>query len=163
MPLVPVRIELLRGVAAIIITYFICKALNIFDIEAREKITQQERFLVQARKLSSLGQLAAGIAHEINNPLTNALLGIHTIKDELSNDGTGNGVVSRLSAVENNIEKASLIARELLQFSHTREEHFYLLNINNAIKSSLTLLQYKLQDVALTQDLASVPDVMGDP
>jgi len=162
MPLVPVRIELLRGVAAIIITYFICKALNIFDIEMREKITQQESFLVQTRKLSSLGQLAAGIAHEINNPLTNALLGVQAAKNKLINGETGNDVVSRLSAVENNIGRASLIARELLQFSHTREGHFHLLNINNAIKSSLTLLQYKLHNVALTQELASVPDVMGD-
>lgn len=163
MPLVPVRIEFLRGVAVIIITYCICKALNIFDIETREKIKQQERFLVQARKLSSLGQLAAGIAHEINNPLTNALLGIQAIKNKLSNGETAKNVVSRLRAVERNIERASLIAQELLKFSHTRGEHFHLLNINNAIKSSLTLLQYKLHDVALTQELASVPDVMGDP
>lgn len=163
MPLVPVPIEVLRGMAAILITYFISQALNIFDIETRKKIEQQARLLVQAEKLSSLGQLAAGIAHEINNPLTNASLGIQTLKHKLSSNGTDSDIVERLSAVEKNIDRASLIAQELLQFSHASEKDFRPLNINNAIKSSLTLLQYKLQKIALTQDLATVPDVMGDP
>ncbi|MBW6487337.1 MAG: hypothetical protein K0B01_14425 [Syntrophobacterales bacterium] len=110
MPLVPVPIELLRGGAAIIITYFICQALNIFDIETRRKIEQQARLLVQAEKLSSLGRLAAGIAHEINNPLTNASLGVQTLKHRLDGAGTNNDVVNRLSAIEKNIDRASLIA-----------------------------------------------------
>lgn len=162
MPLVPVPIELLRGGAAVIITYFISQALNIFDIETRKKIEQQARLLVQAEKLSSLGQLAAGIAHEINNPLTNASLGIQTLKQRLCNKGADSDTVERLGAVEKNIDRASLIAQELLQFSRRRETDFLPLNINNAIKGSLTLLQYKLRNISLSQHLAPVPEAMGD-
>ena len=57
---IPVPIELLRAIAALLITYFISNALNIFDIESRIKIEQQSRRLVQVEKLTSLGQLAAG-------------------------------------------------------------------------------------------------------
>lgn len=163
MPLVPVPIELLRGGAAVFITYFISQGLNIFDIETRKKIEQQARLLVQAEKLSSLGQLAAGIAHEINNPLTNASLGVQTLKNKFSNDGADSDVVERLSAVEKNIDRASVIAQELLQFSRTREKDFLPLDINSAISGSLTLLQYKLRNIVLTQDLTSVPDILGDP
>lgn len=163
MPLVPVPIELLRGGAAIVITYFICQALNIFDIETRRKIEQQARLLVQAEKLSSLGQLAAGIAHEINNPLANASLGVQTLKHILNSEGPDSDLVARLSEIEENIDRASAIAQELLQFSRTREKDFISLNINDAIKGSLTLLQYKLHNIDITQDLATVPDVMGDP
>lgn len=163
MPLVPVPIELLRGGAAIIITYLVCQALNIFDIETRRKIEQQARLLVQAEKLSSLGRLAAGIAHEINNPLTNASLGVQTLKHKLGSEGTSDDVVERLSAIEKNIDRASLIAQELLQFSRTKESGFQPVNINDTIKNSLDLMQYNLSNITIVQRLATVPDVMGDP
>ena len=105
MPLVPVPIEVLRGMTAILITYFISQALNIFDIETRKKIEQQARLLVQAEKLSSLGQLAAGIAHEINNPLTNASLGIQTLKHKLSSNGTDSDIVERLVTFKRLVKK----------------------------------------------------------
>lgn len=158
----PVPVELLRGMSAVCITYFIIKALNIFDIEMRMKIEQQTRRIVQAEKLTSLGQLAAGIAHEINNPLTNASLGIQTLKNKLKGAGSGYDVVEKLDAVERNIERASVIARELLQFSRQRDSEFIPLNINSVLRGALTLLQYKLKDIVVRQDLADLPEVMGD-
>jgi signal transduction histidine kinase len=95
----PFPIELLRGGTAIVITYFIVKALNIFNIEMRKRIEQQTRQLVQMEKLTSLGQLAAGIAHEINNPLTNASLGIETLKLKFAASGSGSEMVEKLDAV----------------------------------------------------------------
>ncbi len=163
MPLLSVPIEVFRTLEALLITYFISKALNIFDIATRNKNVEQANLLVQAEKLSSLGQLAAGIAHEINNPLANASLGIQSLKIKLKKDRTYDNLVERLTAVELNIDRAALIARELLQFSRSREEKYLPLNINSVILSSLTLMQYKLQDFELTQDLAPLPDVMGDP
>lgn len=159
----PVPVEILRGLCAVLITYFIIKALNIFDIEMRKNVEQQARRLVQAEKLTSLGQLAAGIAHEINNPLTNASLGIQTLRNKLGGIGAGGEIVEKLSAVEKNIDRAATIAQELLQFSRQRESEFTPLNINNVIYSSLTLLKHKLKAVAVEQDLAEVPAVMGDP
>jgi two-component system NtrC family sensor kinase len=157
-----VPIEFLRGVMAVVITYFISQALNIFDIETRRKIEEQARLLVQSEKLSSLGQLAAGIAHEINNPLTNASLGIQTLKQRLCNERADSDMVERLAAVEKNIDRASLIAQELLQFSRRGETEFRPLDINHALKGSLTLLQYKLSNITLSQHLEPVPEAMGD-
>ncbi len=162
-PFLPVPIELVRGVLAFFITYFIANALNIFDIETRKKIEQQTRRLVHAEKLTSLGQLAAGIAHEINNPLANASLGIETLINKLKSNGDACNVVEKLSAVERNIDRASTIAQELLQFSRQKESEFVPLNINAVIKGALTLMGYKLHAIALQEDLATVPDIMGDP
>ncbi len=159
---VHIPVEFLRGVSAVFVSYFIMKALNIFDIETRRKIEQQTRLLVQTEKLSSLGQLAAGISHEINNPLTNASLGIQTLKHRLKNDGAENELVEKLNAVEKNIDRASMIAQELLQFSRQRETEFIPLNINTVINGSLTLLEYKLKKIDLEQDLTPLPEVMGD-
>jgi signal transduction histidine kinase len=159
----PVPVELVRGILAFLITYFIANALNIFDIETRKKIEQQTRRLVQTEKLASLGQLAAGIAHEINNPLTNASLGIQTLKNKLRSKEAGPDFAEKLDAVERNIDRASTIAQELLQFSCPREAKFVSLYINTVIRRMLTLMQCKLSTFTVLQELGPVPDIMGDP
>ncbi len=163
LPLIHVPVEVLRSLSAIGITYFIIRALNIFDIETRKKIEEQARLLAQTEKLSSLGLLATGIAHEINNPLTNASLGIQTIKARLGREGSGGDIVDKLSAIESNIDRASVIAQELLQFSRRRSVEFIPLNINNVIHGSLTLLQHKLNGIVIDQELGEIAEVMGDP
>ncbi len=163
MPLIPVPVEVLRGITAFFITYFIAKALNIFDIEARKKIEQHMRRVVQVEKLSSLGQLAAGMAHEINNPLTNASLGIQTLKQKMKSAGGEREFVEKLDAVERNIDKASTIARELLEFSRQKDTEFVPLDVNDVISGALTLLSYKSKNVDLTRELTPVSEVMGDP
>lgn len=162
-PLLPVPIELIRGVLAFFITYFIANALNIFDIETRKKIEQQTRRLVQTEKLTSLGQLAAGIAHEINNPLANASLGIETLKNKFQTNGDACDVVEKLEAVERNIDRASTIARELLQFSRQQESEFVPMDINAAIKGAFTLLKYKMSAISVQENLAAVSEILGDP
>jgi two-component system, NtrC family, sensor kinase len=159
----PVPVEMIRGILAFFITYFIVNALNIFDIEMRKKIEQQARRLVQSEKLASLGQLAAGIAHEINNPLANASLCIQTLKKKIALQETGFDVVEKLDAVERNIDRASTIAQELLQFSRPRESEAIPFNINRVIQNTLTLMQCKLSKVTVPLDLAPVPDILGDP
>ncbi|MEK6697939.1 MAG: ATP-binding protein [Nitrospirota bacterium] len=163
LPLIPVPVEVLRGVSAVFIAYFIIKALNIFDIETKRKIEQQMRLIVQAEKLTSLGRLAAGIAHEINNPLTNASLGIQTLKSGLQSGGGKIDVLKRLDAVERNIDRAADIARELLQFSRQSEPKSVPVNINTVINGALTLLKHKLDNVVVERDLADLPAVTGEP
>jgi two-component system NtrC family sensor kinase len=152
----------LRGVSAVFISLFILRALNIFNIEMRQKIEQQTRILVQSEKLSSLGRLAAGISHEINNPLTNASLGIQTLKKKFAERNVDPEVLKKIEAVENNIDHASVIARELLQFYRKGGENFAPVKINSVIEGALTLLAYKMENIVLEWDHAPVPDVMGD-
>lgn len=155
-------VELLRGVTALFLAYFIIKALNIFNIETRQKTERQTRLLLQNEKLSSLGQMAAGVAHEINNPLANASLISQTLIARLKGNGAANDMVEKLVAIEKNIDRASAIAQELLLFSRQKETERVPLNINTIIQGSLTLLGYRLKNIDLRQELAAVSDVMGD-
>nr|WP_284694518.1 ATP-binding protein [Geomonas sp. Red32] len=159
----PLPVELLRTLSAFLISYFIVSALNIFDVETRKKIEQQARRLVQAEKLTSLGQLAAGIAHEINNPLTNASLGIQLLTRKLEKSGNSGEITAKLAAVEHNIERASLIAQELLQFSRQQESAFTPLRIEAVVQAALTLMSYQLRGITVVKKLPpGLPEVMGD-
>ena len=158
----PIRIEVFRSISAILIACFIIKALNVFDIETRKKLEQQLKRLAQSDRLVSLGQLAAGIAHEINNPLTNASLNVQILKNRLENSAGDKNILQKLEAIEKNVHKASTIAKELLQFSHQRELEFIPLNVNDVITSVLTLLKYKLKGITIHENLADIPNVMAD-
>jgi signal transduction histidine kinase len=155
-------VELLRGVTALFFSYFIIKALNIFNIETRQKTERQTRLLLQTEKLSSMGQMAAGIAHEINNPLANASLISQMLIARLKGDGAANDMVEKLAAIEKNIDRASAIAQELLLFSRQKETEMVPLDINTVTQGSLTLLGYRLKNIDLRQELAAVSDVRGD-
>jgi signal transduction histidine kinase len=162
-PVISVPIEVLRGLSAILITYCIIKALNIFEVEARKKLTYDMRRLGQSEKLQSLGQLAAGIAHEINNPLANATLGIQTVKRRvLATDEPDEHIIEKLDAVEKNIDRASVIARELLQFSRQQAAEAVPFNVNDVVRGALTLMKYKLRDTIVHHDLGPVREVTGD-
>jgi two-component system NtrC family sensor kinase len=162
LPFLPVPIVVIRGALGMFITYFITKALNIFDIEMRTRYDQQTKSIAQAEKLTSLGRLAAGIAHEINNPLTSASLGIESLKLEGMSGGMDNAMVAKLEAVERNIHKAAVIATNILQFSRQKESTFAQFAIGDAIGGALTLLEYRLKDFTVVQESSVVPKVHGD-
>jgi two-component system NtrC family sensor kinase len=162
MPFIAVPVAVFRGASAFFITYFMTKALNIFDIELRAKYDEQAKSIMHAEKLSSLGRLAAGIAHEINNPLTNASLGIETLRESVKGNGMENKIVEKLDAVERNIDKAAVIAAELLQFARQKEPAFAPMSVHDAIKGALSLLRHRMRNVTVLQDFGLVPAVYGD-
>jgi signal transduction histidine kinase len=118
-----------------------------------------EHALTNASKLESVGRLAFGIAHEINNPLTNVSLGVQILKNRVGD----NEVLRELESIEKNIEKASVIAKELLQFSRSDESMFINVDIIGTIKSTLILLEHRLRNVKVHLGLSDIPRVPGDP
>ncbi|MDI6744798.1 MAG: ATP-binding protein [Thermodesulfovibrionales bacterium] len=163
MPIIGVPVEVIRGISAVFIACMVIKALNIFDIETRKKLENHLKLLAQSEKLASIGQLAAGIAHEINNPLTNASLNIQTLKGRLERNSEDKDVIQKLDAVERNVDRASIIAKELLQFSRERETELIPVNINKIISGALTLLSHKLKNISVHHHLQEAPEIMGNP
>ncbi len=139
-PVIGGRVILLRGFCAFFITYSTIKALALFSLEQREVINERLLRFSQSEKMTSLGILAAGIAHEINNPLTNVSLNVEMLKEQLEGD---KGILKKLDAIERNIERASKIAKELLHFSRDKETALESTDINRIVSSSHRLLQIR--------------------
>ncbi|HDL52895.1 MAG TPA: sensor histidine kinase, partial [Proteobacteria bacterium] len=162
-PLLGVPIELIRGITAFAILHFIMNALHIFDVERKSLIEEQLTRFAKSEKLSSLGKLAAGIAHEINNPLANASINVEMLKKEMTQDRENGSFPKRLSAIEGSIDRASRIARELLDFSSDRSAEFSQTDLGDVIQSTLDLMRGEWKNHSITLDLDGSPMIRAIP
>jgi two-component system NtrC family sensor kinase len=127
----------------------------------------QER-LIQSEKLSSLGRLAASIAHEINNPLagilTYAKLLVRTLEEAPPDDRARAKIVSQLKLVERETQRCTAIVRSLLDFARERPLTLSQVSLNTVIGEALSLInnQIALQNIDLQPELGTVPDLEGD-
>jgi two-component system NtrC family sensor kinase len=157
-PFLGVKIILFRGVSAFLIMFFTIRGLSVFSLEQRELVNERLLRFSQSEKLNSIGILAAGVAHEINNPLTNVSLNLEMLKDLLGDDEKIN---KKLEAIERNTSRASRIAKELLHFSREKESAFEPIDINKVIESSKNLLKNQPLSSIIRYDLQEVPLIMG--
>lgn len=161
-PFVGAPIELARMVVAMAITFFMIKALNIFDIETREMVAEQMKQLAQSEKLASIGQLAAGVAHEINSPLTNASLNVQMVQRYFQNNSIDEKISTRLESISRNIERASTIAQELLQFSRSSEEDVAKIDLHHVVESALSTVDYRLKKIKIKTQVQENSYLIGN-
>ena len=159
-PILGVEVVLFRGLSAFFIMFFTIRALSVFNIEQRKLINEQLQRFSQSEKLTSMGILAAGIAHEINTPLTNISLNMEMLKDHLSGDEK---MARKVAAIERNIERATRIAKELLHFSREKETALEPTDLNQVLTSALHLLKHQQLSGIIRTALQDVPKIMGIP
>jgi two-component system NtrC family sensor kinase len=117
------------------------------DVTERDEL---ERRLVQADKLSSVGLLAAGVAHEVNTPLAV----ISTYAQMLAKQVSGDDQKSRLlEKIAKQTFRASEIVNSLLNFSRTSPTSFDELNLNRIIHESLALIQHQMEKAGIRVQL----------
>jgi two-component system, NtrC family, sensor kinase len=157
-PLASINVVALRGISAIGIMVFIMRALRTFDIEHLKIIEKKMNLLAESEKLTSIGKLAAGIAHEINNPLTNASLTIEMLKDRMPEDPI---VQKKLAAVEKNVDRASKIAKELLLFYRKDQLVFEIFHLRRLMESTKGLLLHHPSFRNLEVEIREDPLIRG--
>jgi two-component system NtrC family sensor kinase len=119
-------------------------------------VTDQRRLeasLVQAEKLAALGQLAAGVAHELNNPITAVIANTQLLQRELD---PGRVDMESVELIEQAGKRAQRVVRGLLDFARQEAEEFHLVDVNHTIEQALSLVerQWKRAKVELIRDLS---------
>ena len=131
----------------------------------KKEIAERKKYeneLLRVSNLESIGRLTTGIAHEINNPLTSASLNLQALKSKLQNSSMDKDVLQKFDIIKRNIDRAAIIAKELLKFCRQDELELAPLDIHGTIKDVLMLMEHKLDDITIRQDMPEVPLVSGD-
>jgi PAS domain S-box-containing protein len=128
------------------------------DVTEMNRLEQQ---VMQSEKLAAMGQMIAGVAHELNNPLT-AILAV----SELLRDRAGDaGDKRQLDLLHQQARRAADIVQDLLSFSRPPAPQRGRVRLDDAIRRALHLHEYSLRRNNISVDLLpepGIPDVVGD-
>lgn len=129
------------------------------DITHRRELELQ---LQQTEKLSAIGKLVAGVAHELNNPLT-TIIGYSSL---LQQSDLPTGLRSDVDVIVRQAQRARIIVRDLLTFARRFELDTKQVDVNEVITGSLSLMKNQLQTggihVTTTLDFG-LPVTLADP
>jgi len=138
----------------------VSRAIERLDAQRSQTRLVQER-LLQSEKMSSVGQLVSGVAHELNNPLT-GIMGFAQLLLLRELDETER---RQVETIYSEADRASKIVSNLLTFARRRKAHKERANLNTLVERVLELRNYDLRvrniDIDLELD-ASLPETMLD-
>jgi signal transduction histidine kinase len=127
------------------------------------RLREKQAQLVEAEKLAAVGKLAAGIAHEINNPLTSVLTFSYLMLEQCPKDDPR---CKTLKMMTRETERARNIVRQLLNFGRETIIKPVKINVNQPVGEIIDSLiaQEAFKDISLKVDLAeNLPDIHADP
>ncbi len=131
-------------------------------LEMRKELEEAHLQLVQSEKIASVGRMAAGVAHEINNPLSGILIYAELLKENLKDDPQN---VEDTHEIINQTLRCKKIVSELLSFSRQSIGKASSFSLEELINKSLNILinQATFQDIEVTRVLEpNIPAMIGD-
>jgi len=129
------------------------------DITERKKMELQ---LIQAERLAAVGELAAGVAHEVNNPLGGLQNFVKMMKKEPGNTSQN---LEFLDLMSEGLKRIEVIIKQLMAFSRPYSTHMANHSLNEIVESSLRFVDHRIkeQSIRLEKVLSpELPEIYGD-
>ena len=154
-------------IISVISTRYMIKVIKKRDEEA-DRLNKQ---LTQAGKLASLGELSAGVAHEINNPLAIILTENQVIRDSVEeiptlDESFKTELFTSLSQVDAQVQRCNLITQNLLRFSRRTRSRLETVNLNAFLEEIIQLMEGRAKGMGIqfSADLEKdLPSFLSDP
>jgi len=126
------------------------------------ELEKRQEQLVQAQKLSSLGILTSGIAHQLNNPLNNISTSCQILMEEI-HGGDKAHINKLLANIDQEVDRSRDIVKGLLDFSREREFQLNWINLENLVLRTIQLVSSQLPPgVEITCDIPEDLDIYLD-
>ena len=132
------------------------------SLRIKKELEQTQIQLLQSEKMASLGKLAAGVAHQLNNPLGGITLFARLMLEEYDLE---EGAHKDLNRILKDAERCRDTVKELLEFARQTRHEMRPLDINRAITRTLFLLENQtlFQNITVIRNLSDdIPNVRGD-
>lgn len=121
-------------------------------IEHARNITERRKLeenLIQTKKLSTLGEMAAGIAHEINNPVGVISMFAQLAYEDLDGQSELGDLKDKIQVIEDNAERIGKIVKDTLQFARKSEGERKMVEVKKIIDGALSIVELKKMDKAV--------------
>ena len=112
-------------------------------LQAHEELKNAQMKLIQTAKLESIGRLAAGVAHEVKNPLAVIQLGIDYLASK-AKDTANHDYIETVQDMDDAVRRADFVIKGLLNFSRLEQLNLAPLDLNPVIEESLMMVKHEL-------------------
>jgi len=159
------------GIIAIVVTTVFTTRLMVKQlVQTETRMKEMDAQLVQSDKLAALGKMAAGVAHEINNPLAVILQKTGWLQDlleeeEFQKSANGEEFKNSVKKIEEHVERARKVVHNMLGYARRMEPRMEDVDVNQTINQTVDILENfaRGNNIDIQTDLAeNLPIIAGD-